>query len=135
MFLDAVALRALLLIKCNSLRYGTIPLCDKTGRSCGFCAAISIPAKAPVRGCVFNDTMLPPCAGKSEPRSMYDVPKSWQQLMQNAMAQDFSWTRQDRRYGALYRELLGNYHEDKGVPQIGDPGEQRVAAGIRWAAP
>jgi glycogen synthase len=27
--------------------------------------------------------------------------------MQNAMAQDFSWTRQIVKYDSLYRELLG----------------------------
>jgi starch synthase len=37
----------------------------------------------------------------------YGDPKIWRQLMQNAMAQDFSWTRQIVKYDALYRELLG----------------------------
>jgi glycogen synthase len=35
------------------------------------------------------------------------VPTSWQKLMQNAMAEDFSWTRQILKYESLYRELLG----------------------------
>ena len=39
------------------------------------------------------------------------VPKSWQQLMQNAMAQDFSWTRQIVQYDSLYREMLGTVHK------------------------
>jgi glycogen synthase len=37
----------------------------------------------------------------------HSVPKMWRQLMQNAMAQDFSWTRQIAEYDSLYRELLG----------------------------
>jgi glycogen synthase len=30
----------------------------------------------------------------------------WRRLMQNAMAQDFSWSRQIVKYDTLYRELL-----------------------------
>jgi glycogen synthase len=41
----------------------------------------------------------------------YSVPKSWQQLMQNAMAQDFSWTLRIAEYDSLYRELLGTIRE------------------------
>jgi glycogen synthase len=39
----------------------------------------------------------------------YSVPASWQRLMQNAMAQDFSWTRQIAKYDSLYRGLLGTH--------------------------
>ena len=37
----------------------------------------------------------------------YSDPASWQQLMQNAMSQDFSWARQIVEYDSLYRGLLG----------------------------
>jgi starch synthase len=37
----------------------------------------------------------------------YGDPKSWQPLIQNAMAQDFSWPLQIRKYESLYQELLG----------------------------
>ena len=33
---------------------------------------------------------------------------SWQRLMQNAMAQDFSWSRQIAEYESLYRSLVGS---------------------------
>jgi glycogen synthase len=36
----------------------------------------------------------------------YSDPASWRRLMQNAMAQDFSWTRQILQYDSLYRALL-----------------------------
>jgi glycogen synthase len=32
-------------------------------------------------------------------------PALWDRLVQNAMAQDFSWTRQISKYEALYRSL------------------------------
>jgi starch synthase len=62
-------------------------------------------------GCVFNDYDAPAVRWAiGTVLDWYDVPKSWRQLMQNAMAQDFSWAKQIVEYDALYRELLGSVH-------------------------
>jgi starch synthase len=88
-----------------SLRYGTIPIVRKTG---GLADSVQHfdPATGQGTGCVFNDydseaarwaigTVL----------DWYAAPQSWQRVMENAMAQDFSWTRQILEYDALYRGL------------------------------
>jgi starch synthase len=90
-----------------SLRYGTIPIVRNTG---GLADSVQHfdPATGVGTGCVFNDydtTAARWAIGTV--LDWYDVPESWRHLMQNAMAQDFSWTRQIIEYDSLYRELLG----------------------------
>jgi starch synthase len=90
-----------------SLRYGTIPVVRKTG---GLADSVQHfdPSSGTGTGCVFNDYDGPAVRWAiGTALDWYAVPESWQQLMQNAMAQDFSWTRQIVEYDALYRELLG----------------------------
>jgi starch synthase len=90
-----------------SLRYGTIPIVRNTG---GLADSVQHfdPASGIGTGCVFNDyDAVAARWAIGTALDWYSVPKSWQQLMQNAMAQDFSWTRQIVKYDSLYRELLG----------------------------
>jgi starch synthase len=94
-----------------SLRYGTIPIVRNTG---GLADSVQHfdPAGGVGTGCVFNDydaAAVRWAIGTT--LDWYDAPKSWQQLMQNAMAQDFSWARQIVQYESLYRGLLGAAHE------------------------
>ena len=90
-----------------SLRYGTIPIVRKTG---GLADSVQHfdRARGAGTGCVFNDY---DSAGVSwaitTALEWYADPKSWSQLIQNAMAQDFSWSRQISKYESLYRGMLG----------------------------
>ena len=90
-----------------SLRYGTIPIVRNTG---GLADSVQHfdPAGGSGTGCVFNDYDAPAVRwAVGTALDWYGVPESWRQLMQNAMAQDFSWARQVLLYESLYRELLG----------------------------
>lgn len=90
-----------------SLRYGTIPIVRNTG---GLADSVHHfdPASGVGTGCVFNDYDAPAVRwALGTTLDWYASPQSWQQLMQNAMAQDFSWPRQILQYDSLYRELLG----------------------------
>jgi starch synthase len=89
-----------------SLRYGTIPIVRNTG---GLADSVQHfdPGSGVGTGCVFNDydsAAVRWAVGTT--LDWYGVPASWQQLAQNAMAQDFSWTRQILKYESLYRGLL-----------------------------
>jgi starch synthase len=89
-----------------SLRYGTIPIVRNTG---GLADSVRHfdPGSGVGTGCVFNDydaAAVRWAVGTT--LDWYGVPASWQQLVQNAMAQDFSWTRQILKYESLYRGLL-----------------------------
>jgi starch synthase len=89
-----------------SLRYGTIPVVRNTG---GLADSVRHfdPESGMGTGCVFNDYDAPAVRwALGTILDWYEVPKSWQQLMQNAMAQDFSWARQIAEYDVLYRRLV-----------------------------
>jgi starch synthase len=90
-----------------SLRYGTIPIVRNTG---GLADSVQHfdPGSGIGTGCVFKDYDAAAARWAiGTALDWYSVPKSWQQLMQNAMAQDFSWALQIVKYDSLYRELLG----------------------------
>ncbi|MEP6883667.1 MAG: glycogen/starch synthase [Gammaproteobacteria bacterium] len=89
-----------------SLRYGTIPIVRNTG---GLADSVQHfdPVSGKGTGCVFNDydaTAVHWAIGTT--LDWYASPNEWQRLMQNAMAQDFSWTRQILKYDSLYRGLV-----------------------------
>jgi starch synthase len=89
-----------------SLRYGTIPVVRKTG---GLADSVKHfdPASGIGTGCVFNDYDAPAARWAiGTVLDWYAVPESWQRLMQNAMAEDFSWSRQIEEYDAVYRRLV-----------------------------
>jgi starch synthase len=89
-----------------SLRYGTIPIVRNTG---GLADSVQHfdPSSGQGTGCVFNDYDAPAVRWAIETTlDWYALANSWQRLMQNAMAQDFSWTRQIVKYDSLYRSML-----------------------------
>jgi starch synthase len=89
-----------------SLRYGTIPIVRNTG---GLADSVQHfdPGTGLGTGCVFNDYDAPAARWAiNTVLDWYADPRSWPLLMQNAMAKDFSWTRQIEEYDSLYRRLL-----------------------------
>jgi starch synthase len=89
-----------------SLRYGTVPIVRNTG---GLADSVQHfnPDSGVGTGCVFNDYDVPAVRWAiGTTLDWYANLGVWQRLMQNAMAQDFSWGRQIRKYDALYRELV-----------------------------
>ena len=88
-----------------SLRYGTIPIVRNTG---GLADSVQHfdPATGKGTGCVFNDYDAPAVRWAVGTALDWFVQEgSWRQLVQNAMAQDFSWGRQSVQYERVYREL------------------------------
>jgi len=92
-----------------SLRYGTIPIVRRTG---GLADSVEMfdPAEGTGTGIVFEHFDAPAMAWAM--RTALDLharPAHWARLVQNAMAQDFSWDRQTREYEALYRRLISGH--------------------------
>jgi starch synthase len=90
-----------------SLRYGTIPIVRNTG---GLADSVEHfdPDSGRGTGCVFNDYDAPAVRWAiATVFGWYANAKCWQQLIQNAMAQDFSWSRRVSEYETLYRSVLG----------------------------
>jgi len=89
-----------------SLKYGTVPIVRRTG---GLADSVQMwdGATRLGTGIVFNDFDVP--AMRWALHTALDAFKdrsAWLQLMQNGMAQDFSWERQTRAYVALYESML-----------------------------
>jgi starch synthase len=89
-----------------SLKYGTVPIVRRTG---GLADSVQHWDGASRRGTgvVFNDFDAP--AVRWALHTALDLFKdrdAWQQMMRNAMAQDFSWERQSREYVQLYARLI-----------------------------
>ena len=90
-----------------SLRYGTIPVVRNTG---GLADSVQHfdPSTGRGTGCVFNDYDAPAARWAiNTVLDWYGDPRSWLPLVQNAMAKDFSWTRQVKEYDSLYRRIAG----------------------------
>jgi starch synthase len=88
-----------------SLRYGTIPVVHRTG---GLADSVRHfdPASGQGTGCVFNDFDVTGLSwALATALDWYGEPKLWQRLVQNAMAQDFSWSHQVGQYEELFRRL------------------------------
>jgi starch synthase len=88
-----------------SLRYGTIPIVRNTG---GLADSVEHfdPASGRGTGCVFNDYDAPAVRWAVDTALNWHANSDhWSKLMQNAMAKDFSWTRQIGEYESLYRSL------------------------------
>jgi starch synthase len=88
-----------------SLKYGTVPIVRKTG---GLADSVQMwnPATGEGTGIVFNDFDAP--AMRWALHTALDLFKdrdTWQQLIRNAMAQDFSWEKQGAEYVRLYEGL------------------------------
>jgi starch synthase len=90
-----------------SLRYGTVPIVRRTG---GLADSVSLYSKAhgSGTGIVFEHydaTALRWAIDQA--LALYREPAHWQQLVANAMAQDYSWERQGALYIDEYRRLVG----------------------------
>jgi len=91
-----------------SLRYGTIPIVRNTG---GLADSVQHfdPSTGRGTGCVFNDYDAPAVRwAVNTVLDWFADPRSWLPLVQNAMAKDFSWTRQIKEYESLYRRMAGS---------------------------
>ena len=89
-----------------SLKYGTIPVVRKTG---GLADTVSLwdPDTREGTGIVFDH--YTPEGFSWAVRAALDLfaePATWKRLIQNAMAQDFSWSRQTAEYENIYTRLI-----------------------------
>jgi len=89
-----------------SMKYGTIPVVRATGGLADTVTPVGRPIE-PGTGFVFDD-YDPEAFLKAIHTALeaYKDQKLWRRLMQNAMAQDFSWTKSARAYLELYRQLV-----------------------------
>jgi starch synthase len=88
-----------------SLEYGTVPIVRRTG---GLADSVQMwdPATRRGTGIVFNDFDAP--AVRWAVNYALDLHKdrdAWDQIVQNGMAQDFSWDKQGEEYVRLYEAL------------------------------
>ena len=89
-----------------SMKYGTIPVVRATGGLADTVTPVGRPIE-PGTGFVFDD-YDPEAFLKAIHTGLeaYKDQKLWRRLMQNAMAQDFSWTKSARAYLELYKQLV-----------------------------
>jgi len=88
-----------------SLRYGTIPIVRRTGGLADSVQQADVAAGTGT-GIVFNDysdAAVSWAIGYG--LELYQQKGAWRRIVQNAMAQDFSWNRQVGRYVEAYERL------------------------------
>jgi starch synthase len=96
-----------------SLRYGTIPIVHATGGLRDTVVPYNT-ATGTGTGFVFHATTAEALlATVQEALTVYTDQSAWQWLVQNAMAQDFSWDQSAARYLDLYRRALAT---KRGLP-------------------
>ncbi|HYP80153.1 MAG TPA: glycogen synthase [Steroidobacteraceae bacterium] len=89
-----------------SLRYGTVPIVRRTG---GLADSVQHfdPVNRTGTGVVFNDYDVGGVTwGVETALRWYSHQSLWRRLVQNGMAQDFSWQTQVAEYVALYERML-----------------------------
>lgn len=89
-----------------SLRYGTIPIVRRTG---GLADSVQIydPTTGDGDGIVFDSFNVEAMSwALNAGLDLYAQPEHWQRMMNNAMAQDYSWDKQGALYLQLYQKLL-----------------------------
>jgi starch synthase len=89
-----------------SMRYGTVPVVRRTG---GLADSVQHfdPATGLGTGIVFNDYNAEAVTwALNTALDLYQNKGMWRRLMQNGMAQDYSWSRQVRGYVELYESLV-----------------------------
>ena len=97
-----------------SLKYGTVPVVRRTGGLADTVDAFD-PRTGEGTGFVFEEFTAEALSTElSRALALYDDRESWQQLVQNGMAEDFSWARQGHEYVGLYRSLLEPVAETEG---------------------
>lgn len=93
-----------------SLRYGTVPIVHRVGGLADTVvdAIEHTLASGIATGFVFDHAdSFDLRMAMSRALELYQDAKAWRKVMLTGMAQDFSWTRSARQYGALYRSLGG----------------------------
>jgi starch synthase len=88
-----------------SLKYGTVPIVRKTG---GLADSVQMwdPATRTGTGIVFNDFDGPAVRWAIHTAlDLYKDTDAWQQIIRNAMRQDYSWDKQGAEYERLYESL------------------------------
>jgi starch synthase len=91
------------------LRYGTLPVVRRVGGLADTVVDASDEAVREDRATGFSfDAATPAALDGAMQRAInaYHEPARWQQLMQRAMAQDFSWHGAAQKYVGLYKELI-----------------------------
>ncbi len=89
-----------------SLRYGTIPVVRRTG---GLADSVQhfAPSTGTGTGVVFEDYDIGGITWALETALAFYADKTaWKRVVQNAMAQDFSWERQVGEYVKLYQRVI-----------------------------
>ena len=88
-----------------SLRYGTVPIVRRTGGLADSVQQFEA-ASGTGTGIVFNDYNEPAVSWAiSTALDLYQQKGAWRRLVQNGMAQDFSWNRQVQHYTDAYERL------------------------------
>jgi starch synthase len=88
-----------------SLKYGTVPIVRNTG---GLADSVQMwdPATQTGTGIVFNDFDGPAVRWAIHTAlDLYKDTDAWQQIIRNAMRQDYSWEKQGAEYERLYESL------------------------------
>ena len=89
-----------------SLRYGTVPIVRRTGGLADSVQHFDV-ATGSGTGIVFNDYNAEAVTwALNTALDLYQNKGTWRRLMQNGMAQDFSWSRQVRGYVELYESIV-----------------------------
>jgi starch synthase len=89
-----------------SLRYGTVPVVRRTGGLADTVRHFDA-ATGTGTGIVFNDYNVEAVSwAMNTALDLYLQRGSWRRLMQNGMAQDFSWQRQIQQYIEMYQQLV-----------------------------
>jgi len=89
-----------------SLRYGTVPIVRRTGGLADYVQQFDR-ATGQGTGVVFNDYDVPGVTwAVNTALDLYREKAQWRRLVQNAMAQDFSWSTQVHHYVEAYEQLL-----------------------------
>ena len=89
-----------------SLRYGTVPIVRRTG---GLADSVQHfdAASGAGTGVVFNDYNAEGVSwALNTALDLYQNKAAWRRLVQNGMAQDYSWSRQVRGYVEMYQSLV-----------------------------
>lgn len=91
-----------------SLRYGTVPVVRRTGGLADSVQQFDVSTRQGT-GIVFNDFDVGGVTwGIATALELYPQKALWRRLVQNGMAQDFSWRRQVGEYVSLYDRLVGD---------------------------
>lgn len=89
-----------------ALRYGTIPVARKTGGLADTIVEYN-PATGIGNGFLFNSYSPATLVRKlKEVNQLFNDKKQWQKILDNAMAQDFSWLQSAKQYISLYKKIL-----------------------------